>query len=298
MMSNHNKTAVIFLAALVLAIGGYVALRGGSTTTATPSEAAAVVQKDVNKPSRSTSVQSEANGIQTSSGQPSRPAESASKQYSLSKDQVMNDPKAWMLAYSKQDVAWLAQYNYPTLEEEAKLEAASDEALLALVVAGDSRARTHYGLRLLNKAISGKDVNAAEGAYGTLSQAIATGGPYEAAKIIHHFYQHAVATRELEPADEQSIAVYRKVYQAYTSATLLSAAFDDTTVLPLTNSLAMVNVLNRHSMDDHHKNTAMRSVMLHFSNLNSERIAAKLPPFSIVPRPMRMLDNSVTIYPR
>lgn len=104
------------------------------------------------------------------------------KQVTFSKAELEANPKFWMLAYSEQDVAWLARFGYPTLEEESKLSQATIEQLSALAEAGNLNAKIHLGLRNAHLSLISGDSKSLTLAAVMVCQSLIEGGPYQAAK--------------------------------------------------------------------------------------------------------------------
>jgi len=205
------------------------------------------------------------------------------RQLTLTKSELESNPKFWMLAYSAQDMAWLDRFGYPTLAEEAQLEKASAEDLRAMAEAGDLRARVHLGLRFAESAMKNGDPKTFETARLEISQALITGGPYEAAKTATFFVDLANNRKLLgELGPTQLKGLQNDLLQYYEMARGLSAAYGDFAAVRAFNAQYDIGPLFGLPPE---QPSSFQASMSQLANMNKARINQGLLAMSFEQRP-------------
>jgi hypothetical protein len=211
------------------------------------------------------------------------PAHVAVKQVTLSKAELETHPRYWMLGYSEQDVGWLARFDYPALEEEARLSQATDDQLFKLSEAGNLNARVHLGIRYAPRALMSNDSRAIQQARSMIEQALIEGGPYHAAKTADFFVNLATNRRDLGNLnDDQRTALQNQFLPLYEMAKGISAMYGD---------FATARVVNRYRdigpMFGLPESQPMpfEFALARLANMNKERVRRQLMPYEVVQRP-------------
>ena len=220
----------------------------------------------------------------------------------LSRAEIKAHPRFWMLAYTEAEKAWLDQYGYPSLEQEAKLSAASLEELVTLMMSGDLNAKVHLGVRYFLIALENGDDVAFRQGMGNLMGSIINGGPYQAAKIMAFFAdisKNRVAFGEFHAARKKGLE--ERLLQTYDLARGISIAHGDYAAYQLGRDVSD-DVRVRFDLPPQKKDATFESAMGTLSKLNATRSTRGLPPFSFIPRPPKSFvaeetpTQSVTVY--
>lgn len=207
----------------------------------------------------------------------------ALKQVTLSKSELEARPKFWMLAYSEQDIGWLARFGYPTLEEESQLSQATIEQLGALAEAGNLNAKVHLGVRLAQPALMSNDAKSLQQSASMLRQSMIEGGPYQAAKTAEFFVNFAKNRRSLgELNEDQLTALQTKLLPLYNMAKGISAMYGDFAAVRAVNEYRDVGVLFGLPESEP---TQFEFAMARLANMNKARVLYGLEPYNAVQRP-------------
>jgi hypothetical protein len=204
------------------------------------------------------------------------------RQVSLSKAELEAHPKYWMLGYSEDDMAWLNQHGYPSLEEEARLSQSSIEQLKALTESGNANASAHLGVRLADRAMKSGNATDARLAYAYLSQSLIAGGPYQAAKISEFFVELGKNRSALgELTAEQMKTLQTEWLPLYETARGLSVVHGDFAAVRMFNrSRDLSPVFGLPS-----STTSIEDAMSRLANMNRARAGIGLAPYDLRTRP-------------
>jgi hypothetical protein len=213
-----------------------------------------------------------------------------SPQKSMSKAEVLNHPKSWMLAHSEKDVAWLNRAGFPTMDQEAALEAATDDQLKAM---GHMRARTHLAMRAAKIALNAGNTEAIEPAYRQLANQLIAGGPYEATKIIE--LGHEMLAMAKSGLNENQSKGLQRLMQAYSMANVVSLAHGDE---GQKNAIFNNTAALRRYAPNVDLDVPASTGFFALSNLNRDRANLGLPPYNAEPRPIIHIKDNTTIYLR
>jgi hypothetical protein len=205
------------------------------------------------------------------------------RQKTLTKDELAAHPKYWMLAYSEEDKAWLERFNYPTMEEEARLEQSSVETLRSLAEAGDTRARTHLGVKLASKAMTSSDPNVFRDASLQIHQALVEGGPYEAARTSAFFVELGNNRRSFGDLNEAQVkGLQKELLFNYEIARGLSEAYQDAPAVRYFNPQRDIGRWFGLPKEDE---MTFDYAMKRLSNMNRSRTNIGLAPMNFERRP-------------
>jgi hypothetical protein len=205
------------------------------------------------------------------------------KQVVFSKAELEANPKFWMLGYSEQDIGWLNQFGYPTLEEEAQLSAATANELSDLARVGNLNAKVHLGVRLAQRAVVSGNVKEFGMAARLIEQSLIEGGPYQAAKTVDSFVELSKQGRSISglPNDQRN-EFQKELLPLLELAKGISAMYGD---------YAAIRALNANRNIESSFGLPMATplqfefAMSRFANMNKERVRRGLAPYDIVPRP-------------
>ena len=220
----------------------------------------------------------------------------------LSRAEIKAHSRFWMLAYTEAEKTWLDQYGYPSLDQEAKLSAASLEELVTLTMSGDLNAKVHLGIRYSLIALGNGDEVAFRQGMGNLMGAIIDGGPYQAAKTMAFFAEiskNRATFGELNAAQKKGLE--ERLLQTYDLARGISIAHGDYAAYQLGRDVSDDPRI-KFDLPPQKKDATFESAMDTLSKLNATRNTRGLPPFSFIPRPPKPFvaeetpTQSVTVY--
>lgn len=193
------------------------------------------------------------------------------------------NPNWWLYARTPEDAAWLDRHGYPTIGEEVRLSAATDEELKAMAQRGDMNAKVHLATRSARTEFNGSNLTKAEGASNMMALLAQEYGPYAALKTMTTFGDVKdlySATPEASRTEFQKKAL-REYSIAYEIAYAMTQAYGEYTaekVRSYTAAPQSFGVVDR-------KDIMAAALAQTLANTSRDRIANGFPPITLDPRP-------------
>jgi hypothetical protein len=201
---------------------------------------------------------------------------------------LLGTRKAYLLAYSADDAAWLDKFGYPTPVQEAQLNAMSLEDLTALAAQGDKNATTHVLARRIEGALKSGDLRAAQLAADSVEREFLYEHPYAASRLLIAYENTVRAYRNL-PASEQTEDT-KRIMKRYAEAYEYTAAFAELHDGNYKPRKVYDPQLMGGFLASENRSVTASEFNMNISALSEQRMSKGLPPVMVIPRPTPPFD--------